>query len=279
MFFKIYKTTNLINGKIYIGQTHYDKPGYLGSGVLISAAVEKYGSENFLKEYIDEALSQEELDEKEKYWIRHLESQNKDIGYNIADGGWNCLTMNDEIKEKISHTLKGKYIGENAFRKGMTLTEEHKKAISRSNKGKTLSEETKRKLSDSNKGKTHSEETRKKMSESRKGKILTIEHREKISEGGKGRVFSDDQKERLRQSNLNKTQLHSRTVFALCIKTNMELNFNNMSEAARWFNTTRHRIKNNMVEDWTFVIGNPAVSIKDLKNTKDGSESTSNARQ
>lgn len=87
MVFKIYKITNLINGKIYIGQTHYDKKDYYGSGVLISEAINKYGLDNFSKEYIDEASNQKELDEKEKFWIKELQSQDKKIGYNIADGG------------------------------------------------------------------------------------------------------------------------------------------------------------------------------------------------
>ena len=101
----IYKVTNLLNGKIYIGQTHFKRENYLGSGVLISAAVEKYGPKNFVKEYIDEADTQEDLDEKERFWIKELKSQDLEIGYNIADGGWNAFTMNDEIKGKISSTL------------------------------------------------------------------------------------------------------------------------------------------------------------------------------
>jgi len=269
----IYKVTNLLNGKIYIGQTHFKRENYLGSGNLISQAVEKYGPENFVKEYIDEASTQEELDEKEKYWIKCLDSQNKEIGYNIAEGGWNCFTMNDEIKEKISHTLKGKYIGENAFRYGMKLTEEHKDAISKGNTGKKLSDETKKKLSEAHTGKKLSDETKKKLSEAHKGKTLTVEHRQKISENGKGRTYTEEQKERLRSANLNKTQLHSRTISALCIESNMELNFNNISAAARHFNVSRHRVKNNLIEGWLLEVNDPLCDIRHLKKNKNGSES------
>lgn len=276
MFFRIYKTTNLVNGKIYIGQTHYDRSTYFGSGVLLAEAIEKYGKENFVKEYIDEACSQEELDEKEIFWIKQLNSQNRNLGYNIADGGWNCFTMTDETREKISKTLKGKYTGDKSFRKGLVLSEEHKKAISFANTGKKRSDEVKRKISESHKGKTLSEETKRKLSDFHKGKTLSEEHRSKISEGGKGRVYSDAQKERLRQSNLNKTQLHSRTVSALCIKTNMELHFNNISEAARYFNVTRQRIKENTVPGWSFIVNNPIISITELKKNNYASESTCN---
>lgn len=169
--------------------------------------------------------------------------------------------MEEDIKAKISKTLKGKYVGDMSFRKGVPITDEHKAAISRANTGKKLSEETKRKLS-----------------EAHAGKVLSNEHKKKISEGGKGRICTAEQKERLRQSNLNKTQIHSRTIFAKCIKTNMDLNFNNISEAARYFNVTRHRIKNNLVEGWNFIVNDPAVSIKQLKMTTNGSESKNNTR-
>ena len=109
MIFKIYKIVNKVNNKIYIGQTHFDKPSYLGSGILIKAAIEKYGIENFDKEYIDEATNQKDLDLKEIYWIKEYQSQNPDIGYNIADGGWNMCTMNDHIATKISKTLIDPY--------------------------------------------------------------------------------------------------------------------------------------------------------------------------
>lgn len=262
----IYKTTNLVNNKIYIGQTHYQTVNYMGSGVLIGHALKKYGAENFVKEYIDEALSQEELDDKEKFWIKELHAQDRTIGYNIADGGWNCFTMNDDIKAKISKTLTGKYVGENSFRKGLFITQEHKDAISKALKGVPLSDSHKRKISEAHVGKTLSAETKDKLSKAHTGKTLSDEHRKKISEGGKGRLVTYEQRIRLRESNLNKTQVHSRTISALCIKNKMEINFNNISSAARYFNVTRHRIITNLVEGWLIYVNEPEVSIKKLKN-------------
>jgi len=51
---EIYKTTNKINGKIYIGKDTTSNPQYLGSGKLIKRAILKYGVENFTKEILDQ---------------------------------------------------------------------------------------------------------------------------------------------------------------------------------------------------------------------------------
>ena len=45
----IYKTTNLVNKKIYIGQDSKNNPEYLGSGAIVKKAIKKYGKENFKK--------------------------------------------------------------------------------------------------------------------------------------------------------------------------------------------------------------------------------------
>ena len=89
MFYTIYKITNKINGKYYIGkhQTKNLDDGYMGSGKLIKSALEKYGIENFTKEILCECNTMEELNEKEKYWIQILKSSDHTIGYNISAGG------------------------------------------------------------------------------------------------------------------------------------------------------------------------------------------------
>ena len=97
----IYKTTNLINEKIYIGQDFYNNPSYLGSGILLKRALKKYGYSNFKKEIIDVASTIDELNEKEKYWIAFYKSQNLDIGYNIAPGGGQSIRT-EEYKMNIS---------------------------------------------------------------------------------------------------------------------------------------------------------------------------------
>ncbi|MDD2285627.1 MAG: GIY-YIG nuclease family protein [Paludibacter sp.] len=72
----IYITTNMINGKKYIGQKKYMKhwENYLGSGVILRNAINKYGRDNFKREIIEDCITKEDLDRKEKYWISFYDS-------------------------------------------------------------------------------------------------------------------------------------------------------------------------------------------------------------
>lgn len=105
----IYKTTNLINGKIYVGKDSKNNEYYLGGGKLLKEAIKKYGKKNFKKEIIDSASNIEELNQKERYWINKLNSQNKAIGYNILIGGetspmeGNKHNDNTKLKMSLNH--------------------------------------------------------------------------------------------------------------------------------------------------------------------------------
>ena len=65
MYGFIYITTNLINGMKYVGQKQYDKYGrwksYLGSGIYLKRAINKYGEENFTREIIEECETKEQF--------------------------------------------------------------------------------------------------------------------------------------------------------------------------------------------------------------------------
>lgn len=89
--FIIYKTINLNNGKIYIGQHRRGKLHYLGSGVAFRQAFKKYGRENFRRDVLEELknCTQERANGREVYWIKKLKSRNPKIGYNLATGGLN----------------------------------------------------------------------------------------------------------------------------------------------------------------------------------------------
>lgn len=84
----IYKITNKLNGKIYVGQHKVIKKEslnrYLGSGTLIKLAIKKYGKENFIKEIL-EYCTKDNVSEREIYWIKKLNARNNN--YNISIGG------------------------------------------------------------------------------------------------------------------------------------------------------------------------------------------------
>lgn len=91
----IYKWTNLINGKVYIGKSvdiakrlrEYRHEVNRGHQRPIISALRKYGFENFQFEIIEDCdnLSNEELLQKEQYWIDYYQSKDKTKGYNLLD--------------------------------------------------------------------------------------------------------------------------------------------------------------------------------------------------
>lgn len=152
----IYKTTNNINGKIYIGLSskEYDKhKWYLGSGVRIKLAVKKYGRSNFKKELLEECASLEELKSREKYWIQHWrDSIGLEFMYNISDGG-------DLVPSEICK--KRGYSGQGNPNYGNYWTDAQKKAQSEKIKGRSYL------LGENNPSKNS--KVRKKISDGKKG--------------------------------------------------------------------------------------------------------------
>lgn len=146
----VYKITNNINGKIYIGKHSTDNldDNYMGSGVVLHQAYQKYGLEHFKKEVIQFYNGGDELNQGEIFWIARFNSTDPNIGYNRTFGGDGGGLL-EETKRKISETLKGRV----AWNKGKHHSEEQKRKISQANKGRVFSEEHKQKISESMKGK------------------------------------------------------------------------------------------------------------------------------
>lgn len=83
----IYKTTNLINRKYYIGKYAGKRSTYLGSGVALKKAIAKYGRKNFKREIIEHCSSLHELSEREKFYIDLFDAVNDPRSYNLTEGG------------------------------------------------------------------------------------------------------------------------------------------------------------------------------------------------
>jgi len=164
----IYKTTNLINGKFYVGKDANNRNYYLGSGSILDRAIKKYGRENFKKEILEECNSLEELSEKEIFWIKELNATDETIGYNIAEGGLGGDTFTNDPNKEIRREI----IRENSI--GRKHSEETKKKLSNLKKGIKFSEEHKQKLKELHKGmlgKSQSEETKVKIGLANKNKL------------------------------------------------------------------------------------------------------------
>ena len=164
----IYKTTNILNGKIYIGQhsTENLDDGYLGSGVILQKAFKKHGKENFKREIIAWADTKEDLNHAEEFFIKHyIQKVGKKNMYNATEyakgGSMNGLHHTDESKLKMSAIKKGRPSG----RKGYHHTEETRQKISKTLKNHTFTEEEKKKISEIHKGYRHTEEAKKKVAE------------------------------------------------------------------------------------------------------------------
>lgn len=152
MFYTIYKTTNTINNKIYIGKhitTNLDDD-YLGSGKLLKKAIKKYGKEHFKKEILFVFDTEHEMNLKEIELLTP-EYCSLDTNYNIALGGQGgCIALYKEnpnyqtIIDKLSATQT----------KASAAISERVKQLHKERKvgmyGKKHSEETKKRMSDAN---------------------------------------------------------------------------------------------------------------------------------
>ena len=173
MYGYIYKTTDLTNGKIYVGKRKSDKflgIAYVGSGDIIRRIVAKCKKENILIRdrfsvvLIDSAETNEELNAKEVYWIEQLQSRDPSVGYNLRRGG-DCgrggpmfagHTHSIKTKEHMSIMRKGEKNSNFGKHRIMPLAERGKHACFGDKNGMY--------------GKHHTEESINKNKESHKGR-------------------------------------------------------------------------------------------------------------
>lgn len=187
----IYKITNKVNNKVYIGQTimsineRWSNHKSCNNCVYLKNAIVKYGCENFTIEQIDSAETLEELNEKEKYWILFYNSTNRKKGYNLRTGGDNSL-HSEESKQKMR-------------KKRGPMTEEQKKNM----KGK-MTEEQKDRVRKIWVGKKHTEETKAKMRENKRLNPMSQEERDNISKRNKGKKHTEESKKKISEAQLGK---------------------------------------------------------------------------
>lgn len=148
----IYKHTNKINGKIYVGQTKLNLKQRWREGEgykycpLFYNAIQKYGWNSFNHEIIEEVDSIEQANKREQYWIAFYKSNDPRYGYNLTSGGLNREIseiarqhmseaqkhkppITEETRIKMSKSHKGKNAGEQHYLWGKHLSEDTKQKI------------------------------------------------------------------------------------------------------------------------------------------------------
>ena len=169
MDYYIYKITNNINNKYYIGAHKGElNDSYMGSGLKINRAIKKHGRENFTKEVLCICTNSESMYFMEKVFVGPEQVADK-MCYNLKEGGFGGSGYSEESKKKISESLRGRKHTEESKRKmsdalrGKKHSEETKRKIGEASRN--ISEETKRTISAKLKGIKRSDETKRRMSE------------------------------------------------------------------------------------------------------------------
>lgn len=170
MYYTIYKTTNLINGKFYIGkhQTNNLNDGYLGSGKFILSAIKKHGRGSFKKEILYVFDSEEEMNSMEKFILTEEFVSNSN-NYNAGVGGeggphFKGKHHSASTRKEISAKAKSRGVSNTSVKALIDST--HKRIASGTHNFCSLG--LKRKTVAPFKGRKHSIESIKKRTESRR---------------------------------------------------------------------------------------------------------------
>lgn len=232
--YTVYKTTNLINCKFYIGfhKTSDLEDSYLGSGVWLWRSIDKHGIQNFKKKTLFIFETAEEAYAKEKELVE--EAKKDPLCMNLHPGGsggsngnfseetlermrlaaLNRKPVSETTREKLrlhmlgrKHSLGRKLSEEHLAKlRSKSVTFETKLKISQALEGHKVSEETRLKLHLALRGRKlgsrplnfkHSEETKAKISAANKGRVLSEESRKNISRGHMGHTHSEETKKKM----------------------------------------------------------------------------------
>jgi group I intron endonuclease len=165
----LYKITNQLNGKIYIGQSKNDKYRWRQhlyfaknpnkTGQYIHHAMAKYGAENFEFQIIAFCRNQEDANNIENTLILQYNSRDTQFGYNLTVGG-NYGGHSEETKRKLSEATKQQIKEKGHPSQGVKRSEEARQNMSaaQQNRNNNYTPEMRKRMSDSHKGQKHPSE-------------------------------------------------------------------------------------------------------------------------
>lgn len=263
------------NGKRYIGITQNclkrwrNGLGYWRNKYFYNA-IQKYGWNNFEHIVVAENLTLDEAEEIEIELIAKYKTNEKEFGYNHAEGGKinHGYKLSDETRKKLSES----HIGIPNANKGKSISEEHKNKISKSLKNKRIGE------NHHFYGKHHSEETKEKISESNKGKSrnagednywygknFSEEHKDKISKALSDRTLSDEHKEHLSESLKGKAPTRTSRIIQYSLNNDFIQKFDSIIKAEEITGISRHAISHAVRGDTKGNISNGFIWKYDLE--------------
>jgi len=166
MFHTVYKTTNIINGKFYIGkhQTKDLNDGYLGSGKRLKYAIAKYGIDNFHKEILYICSNEKQMNTIEKILV----VPDLETNYNLTKGGYGSFFYANNSfwtrEKRLVHNKKVSPFGTKEFiEKQQALGTFVKAGRAPKDRSYRHNKEMLEQIAKSNTGKKRSEETKQKM--------------------------------------------------------------------------------------------------------------------
>lgn len=280
----IYKITNKLNNKVYIGKSRNNPIKRFNAHMRHAMednkynnhfynAIKKYGKDNFIIETIEKNIENEQkLQEREKYWIQFYKSYDKNFGYNktLGGDGGNTWALNDhkeETSKKLSYSIKN-----SEKHKAICSSEEWKEKLKKIMRPIWDSKEFGDKISRKNKGRVVTEEARKNMSIGGTGKILTQLHKDNIGKSVSKRFENPKEREKIskrfkgkpsHRKGKNLSQSHCENIGkANKGKKRTQITCDNISHALRnsikfkEFSESRRGANNNWAKSFLIIDGN-----------------------
>lgn|SRR3990167_3047436 len=186
----VYLITNLVNGKVYVGQTTRSLRIRWGQHKLAARkhpetylhfAINKYGESMFSVSIVATAQSSEELDCLEKRWILMRSANHRDYGYNMTAGGDGSSNVSEESKQKRIAKMRGR-----------TLSPEHRKKLSDALRGRPQSMSHREALKRAWKPRNHTPEGRERQRLAVTGRKVSGEQLANMRAAAKRRVYTPE---------------------------------------------------------------------------------------
>lgn len=198
----IYKIKNLLNGKVYIGQSidikrrfkDHKKEIKNNNVYPLYHSIRKYGIENFEFNVIEHVSNNDELNIKEQFWVDYYKSFNRSYGYNIRIDCTNNYGVlhSEKTKQDISKKLRG-----------IKRSDKTKEKMSLAKKGKIFTKESRAKMSNAQKA-IMTPERAKWVRSFRKNHFISALTKSKIGRANSQKTRTNAEKDHLRKINLGK---------------------------------------------------------------------------